>query len=218
MGARGKGCEKCKSRRLKCDEATPACHRCQKAGLTCPGYESIFLDETSRVKRAAQAQQSNVSLWSHKQRYHAHKLRPNSSPQGLTFNAPTGNLSLIAFKNSITISFLATKMFEGRSPYGINGRASNTLVVSTEGWWLYEMAKVPQKSLDALAFMYFGRVHHSKEIETVALKSYGESLSKLRTDLINPGSVFTFETLAAMTALCFYEVRLSLPCHHGLVC
>ncbi|KAK0391458.1 hypothetical protein NLU13_0959 [Sarocladium strictum] len=32
------GCAVCKSKRLKCDEARPACSRCKRLGIPCPGY------------------------------------------------------------------------------------------------------------------------------------------------------------------------------------
>lgn len=34
-----RGCETCKRRRKKCDEARPSCMRCTKANRTCGGYE-----------------------------------------------------------------------------------------------------------------------------------------------------------------------------------
>lgn len=48
-------CRTCKQRRIKCDETEPACNRCKKSGLTCPGYHSEkplkirFKDETKAV-------------------------------------------------------------------------------------------------------------------------------------------------------------------------
>ncbi|KAH7161494.1 C6 zinc finger domain protein [Dactylonectria macrodidyma] len=33
------GCAVCKSKRLKCDEAKPYCSRCERLGITCPGYQ-----------------------------------------------------------------------------------------------------------------------------------------------------------------------------------
>lgn len=45
----------CKKRRIKCDEVEPACGRCTKNGLTCPGYDVEkplkirFKDETAMV-------------------------------------------------------------------------------------------------------------------------------------------------------------------------
>ncbi|OJJ44650.1 hypothetical protein ASPZODRAFT_134730 [Penicilliopsis zonata CBS 506.65] len=32
------GCARCKSKRVKCGEESPACHRCTRLGVRCPGY------------------------------------------------------------------------------------------------------------------------------------------------------------------------------------
>ncbi|KAG7005716.1 hypothetical protein G7Y79_00018g045230 [Physcia stellaris] len=37
------GCWGCRSRKIKCDEATPECSQCQKAGVKCAGYESTLV-------------------------------------------------------------------------------------------------------------------------------------------------------------------------------
>lgn len=36
------GCQRCKARRLKCDEGKPHCKRCQDKGISCPGYARDF--------------------------------------------------------------------------------------------------------------------------------------------------------------------------------
>ncbi|KAH9232432.1 hypothetical protein K456DRAFT_1838981 [Colletotrichum gloeosporioides 23] len=36
------GCATCKTRKIKCDEEKPSCHRCTSTGRTCDGYESPF--------------------------------------------------------------------------------------------------------------------------------------------------------------------------------
>ncbi|GAQ47054.1 hypothetical protein AtubIFM56815_003875 [Aspergillus tubingensis] len=62
------GCVTCKARRVKCDEAKPECHSCQRLNLRCGGYKSKpvkirFKDQTSKVcndiasRHAAQHQQ-----------------------------------------------------------------------------------------------------------------------------------------------------------------
>lgn len=33
-------CWECQRRRLVCDSARPICHKCQAAGITCPGYDN----------------------------------------------------------------------------------------------------------------------------------------------------------------------------------
>ncbi|KAI1379335.1 hypothetical protein F4677DRAFT_408647 [Hypoxylon crocopeplum] len=59
-----RGCEACKKRRKKCDEARPACKRCVKAHRTCPGY----LDEGALIFRHFEppkiAYTSPVRWWS----------------------------------------------------------------------------------------------------------------------------------------------------------
>ncbi|KAF2711504.1 hypothetical protein K504DRAFT_475337 [Pleomassaria siparia CBS 279.74] len=60
-GKPSKGCQMCKSRRIKCDEGRPTCGQCQKSHRNCPGYQSefdlMFRDETKamakKVKKAS---------------------------------------------------------------------------------------------------------------------------------------------------------------------
>ncbi|PYI31916.1 hypothetical protein BP00DRAFT_395666 [Aspergillus indologenus CBS 114.80] len=53
------GCKTCKSRRIQCDEARPACNACVKQGRTCPGYQRELKWSTkhevssARVRRTA---------------------------------------------------------------------------------------------------------------------------------------------------------------------
>ncbi|KAI0115424.1 hypothetical protein F4814DRAFT_321991 [Daldinia grandis] len=39
VAGRSKGCNTCRKRRVKCDEAKPQCYRCIKAGFECLGYQ-----------------------------------------------------------------------------------------------------------------------------------------------------------------------------------
>lgn len=49
------GCKLCRARRIKCDEAKPACMKCQKSRRQCPGYRDAFegkiRDETQATIR-----------------------------------------------------------------------------------------------------------------------------------------------------------------------
>jgi hypothetical protein len=210
MGARSKGCRTCKTRRLKCDEQEPACRRCQKANLICPGYDSIFVDETARVKRSAQ-QSELMIVASRKQRYHSHKIQSShTSPNG----DPNATLPLVAFKDKIVVAFLATRMFEARSPF--QARSCNNdglleqMAMCTDRWWVCKLIQSHQESLHALALIYFGRANHLKGVETDASKQYGQALQKLRVGLTTPDSLYEFETLGNISALIFYEVMTLL--------
>ncbi|KAI1293919.1 hypothetical protein F5Y03DRAFT_387868 [Xylaria venustula] len=58
MAYRGKpstACERCRSRRLKCNHGIPTCTQCIRAGICCPGYRNLldlnFLDQSEEVAR-----------------------------------------------------------------------------------------------------------------------------------------------------------------------
>ncbi|KKK26308.1 hypothetical protein ARAM_001563 [Aspergillus rambellii] len=52
-GALSKGCQRCRQRKIKCDEGKPGCLKCAKSNRKCPGYrdlkEILFRDESSRI-------------------------------------------------------------------------------------------------------------------------------------------------------------------------
>lgn len=52
-GKLSKGCERCRLRKVKCDQRRPGCTRCEKSSAACPGYRDLgqvlFRDESARV-------------------------------------------------------------------------------------------------------------------------------------------------------------------------
>ncbi|KAL0257734.1 hypothetical protein SLS55_006897 [Diplodia seriata] len=68
-GKPSRGCQTCKTRRIRCDEARPSCGNCRKSGRTCPGFpdefDLIFRNENAavarRTKRAASKQKPSTS-------------------------------------------------------------------------------------------------------------------------------------------------------------
>ncbi|KAJ5121846.1 hypothetical protein N7448_002977 [Penicillium atrosanguineum] len=61
MVYRGKpsnACERCRTRRLKCDQGSPACTQCMRARVDCPGYRDLldlgFRDQSQEVIRKSQ--------------------------------------------------------------------------------------------------------------------------------------------------------------------
>ncbi|KAK4664452.1 uncharacterized protein QC763_505650 [Podospora pseudopauciseta] len=42
LGRPSKGCQMCRTRRIKCDETKPTCNQCAKARRQCPGYRDEF--------------------------------------------------------------------------------------------------------------------------------------------------------------------------------
>lgn len=52
-GKLSKGCERCRLKKVRCDQRRPGCKRCEKSGTTCPGYRDLgqvmFRDESVRT-------------------------------------------------------------------------------------------------------------------------------------------------------------------------
>lgn len=58
QGKPSAGCQNCRKRKIKCDEAVPACSQCINTKRQCPGYvarfDLVLRDQTKAVKRKAQ--------------------------------------------------------------------------------------------------------------------------------------------------------------------
>ncbi|KAK1636083.1 hypothetical protein BDP81DRAFT_429010 [Colletotrichum phormii] len=54
-GALSKGCQRCRQRKVKCDQRRPGCLKCEKGQKPCPGYRNltdlVFRDERQRIRR-----------------------------------------------------------------------------------------------------------------------------------------------------------------------
>ncbi|TPX09621.1 uncharacterized protein E0L32_009222 [Thyridium curvatum] len=57
-GKPSRGCQMCRTRRIKCDETKPTCKQCAKSRRQCPGYKDefdlVFRNETQATERRAQ--------------------------------------------------------------------------------------------------------------------------------------------------------------------
>ncbi|PNH26641.1 hypothetical protein VD0002_g10095 [Verticillium dahliae] len=57
-GKPSRGCQMCRTRRIKCDETKPTCNQCTKSRRQCPGYKDefdlVFRNETKATERRAQ--------------------------------------------------------------------------------------------------------------------------------------------------------------------
>lgn len=63
---RSGGCVTCKQRRVKCDEAKPACQRCQERAIVCEGYvkrpaEMKFRDQSHKFRATSRPDQDHSS-------------------------------------------------------------------------------------------------------------------------------------------------------------
>ncbi|KAI1385234.1 uncharacterized protein F4822DRAFT_432083 [Hypoxylon trugodes] len=65
-GKPSKGCQMCRTRRIKCDETKPTCNQCAKSRRQCPGYKDefdlVFRNETQATERRARKAGSKKAL------------------------------------------------------------------------------------------------------------------------------------------------------------
>jgi hypothetical protein len=59
MSRMSRGCQQCRTRKVKCDQGRPTCHRCQKRGEHCTGYRDesslIFRSENEKIENGVQS-------------------------------------------------------------------------------------------------------------------------------------------------------------------
>jgi Fungal Zn(2)-Cys(6) binuclear cluster domain len=218
MGPRSKGCITCKSRKVKCDLTKPTCHRCVESGFQCAGYGGLtlrFVDENPRLDRAqavvrAQERSHEKVQQTVRKLYHSGRLRQivydGVQPVLCT------SMPVIAFKDDMLVSFLVSKVYQGRSHCHkllMGSQYGPPLIIPCggRGSWILEMAKSPNKSIHALAAMFFGPAHDLHDMTTSALQTYGLALSEMRSRLLASDLPTDFTTSASMTALCMFEVR-----------
>ncbi|EPE03659.1 negative acting factor [Ophiostoma piceae UAMH 11346] len=87
------GCQMCRTRRIKCDEAKPACSQCVRTGRTCPGYKSqidlLFRNETGasaaeKRTRAAARKKAGTSATAGPSTQSKGSISPSSASQSQT--------------------------------------------------------------------------------------------------------------------------------------
>jgi hypothetical protein len=200
MGPKSKGCNTCKSRKVKCDETHPFCLRCQKGGLDCSGYAIVprFVDEIPKMKRRKMVETLQIEDMKEKK---ARTTSQGRSVQKLvlaeTFT-PTNSLSLIGFRDDIVISFLVDKL--------AIGRAGQKEAIASGQSWILELPKMSHKSLAALGASFFGYAYKQRHVGLAAIKIYGSVLSDMRKCILNQEDVQKGGTMETITLMCMFEV------------
>ncbi|KAI0379646.1 hypothetical protein F5Y04DRAFT_127251 [Hypomontagnella monticulosa] len=159
VAGRSKGCNTCRRRRVKCDEAKPQCYRCVKAGFECLGYERAV---QWRHTSLAPLQESRLQM---------SEYMDYAQPMSIGF-APAQELSLVAFEGDI----YTAHMF------------SNFVWKTYGTLWLDQAAegRLGNLSLDAvkaLAQSSFGLKNRVQDLQLKGAAQYGKCLRVLADEL-----------------------------------
>lgn len=215
---RSSGCQLCRQRRVKCDEARPECGNCRKYGVRCPGYERAIKfvsgkhavrskgSRASRTGRQGSASRGTASetLWS----------AGTASPDG---------------DSSSSSKEIASRTAAVVMPLVASPQPSRALFVGT----LMDMAQTNLASKDVSTFLsFFGQLRFEALGTSAALDGaicslslhlmgkelgddnlvarsrtvYGGSLVALQAALRHPVKWKASETFCSAVLLCFFEV------------
>lgn len=213
---RSSGCQLCRKRRVKCDEARPECGNCRKYGAQCPGYERAMKFVSG--KHAIRSKGSRPSPTSRDSSVGAGAAVAGSSPS----NASTSTSSVGATTPTSYASTAAVSLVASPQP-------NRALFVGT----LMEMAQTRLASRDVSTFLGFFCRLRFEELGTVAALDgaicslalhlmgkeladdnlvarsrtvYGWSLGALQAALRHPVKWKSSETFSSAVMLCFFEV------------
>jgi len=183
------GCRTCVRRKVACDEGRPGCKRCKKAHKHCEGYVRAhrFVDEVARTVRHAQKRTHKSPA----------EIRSRDAIH-FAYNVQTlPDLDFAGFQDNALIAFLLSRIFDGKhdvwNPW-MQTQAEDTSSLTA------------QNSIHALSKVYFGRMHHQRDISCQGLVLYGAALKNLNQDLRNKDTAWSISTLRSAMTLQLYEV------------
>ncbi|KAK0764612.1 hypothetical protein N5P37_002078 [Trichoderma harzianum] len=137
QGKPSRGCQMCRTRRIKCDETKPTCNQCAKSRRQCPGYRDefdlVFRNETQATEKRAQRATKKALA------QRMTKFAPSSTPEPMFSNGED---------SSANSSFVASQHLSSMASYGRKNQ-------QTPWTGLYSLLQKPQMDLDGQATCHF---------------------------------------------------------------
>lgn len=233
-GKPSKGCGHCRSRKIRCDQARPACSQCVRAKRDCPGYRDqlslMFRDESNSVVEKASAGTSASSSSGPRQKRSPGRSPRTASPDGKSlsnlpkeaytsffdFNADPlpGALMQQSWQVPMEIQPLTSPTQEEAISFLLQ---SNAIPGS---FWMSDFitkflaqaddrvgARAMRASMTAVASAMLCRVRKMDSFREVARKEYVNALNFLNSALQDIEEAKTNQALGAVVLLAIYEVR-----------
>ncbi|KAF2018116.1 hypothetical protein BU24DRAFT_165037 [Aaosphaeria arxii CBS 175.79] len=230
-GKPSKGCDSCRSRKIKCDEKKPTCDRCNKSGLDCR-YRNI--DDLLFKNQTTFAAQKAESSWRKRS-----KPQPPPSTNAST-NEPPGDLISFQFNHYSSSSKPLDQFIPSDSPLQFNDLITGVSMEPGVRRMAYERFlydfitsrpdqiddEGPPNALfdfipmlfeattegscfstivDALSYANFGVRCNYPEGQALAEQNWVKALRLLQTDLKDEKLASSDETLAAIYLMGIYD-------------
>ncbi|KAI0157075.1 hypothetical protein GGR52DRAFT_586897 [Hypoxylon sp. FL1284] len=207
-GKPSKGCQMCRTRRIKCDETKPTCNQCAKSRRQCPGYKDefdlVFRNETQATERRAKRankkgliQKTTGKLESYTQELQAASTSTDGAKSPL-------ELTIVPFLN-VPVEQQAACHF-----------ASNFIMSPREGnrgFMDFVVPLIKQEKQDHLQHAFNActmaflnnRGGTGGRFADKALREYTKALNGTNTALRSPNTQLSDSTLAAVLLLGLFE-------------
>ncbi|CAG8954880.1 hypothetical protein HYFRA_00008567 [Hymenoscyphus fraxineus] len=218
-GKPSRGCQMCRTRRIKCDETKPTCNQCAKSRRQCPGYKDdfdlVFRNETQATERRAR-KASNGKKGNNQIVISSSQPVFNTDDDGDSFipsgsDKETGMVRLAPMVLSIPVEEQAPCYFLE------NFVVASTNAVDTPRGYFDFLAPLMKNegpedhltlafnaaSLAALANR--PNTRSKLDMKQMAMASYAKALKATNLALQSPTLQKTDQTLAAILMLGFYE-------------
>ncbi|KIW73095.1 hypothetical protein PV04_01239 [Phialophora macrospora] len=213
-GVVSKGCQRCRQRKVKCDERRPGCMRCEKSKAHCPGYRDLvdlmFRDESGKVLQKFSATVPLGPSLTHdatitgpfqtetpssRLRRRTYRLKQHSIPRPLSM--PIDNLGA---------SFFFAKYSFNEEPFfsGYHDWLAHSYLEDGP-------SNVLRAAIDAVGLAGLSNVSYAPELESKSKEQYCNVLTALKKVLADPARVVENVTLMAVILLILFEVYRATP-------
>ncbi|CDM38269.1 Zn(2)-C6 fungal-type DNA-binding domain [Penicillium roqueforti FM164] len=227
-GKPSKGCGECRSRKIRCDQAQPACSQCTRAKRDCSGYRDqqalMFRDESKSVIRKAVAASTHRKQAERSRRSAIPERNPvrsglSTAPVGqvLDFHSDPQHINLARQLGNRPLEVQPSQEFETTKneaicfflrSTAIPGSFLTTEMISDS---LVQSGGTPSQramkaSVVATAMAMLSRVRGLPSLRDVAHREYGSALRLLNAALTEMEEAKSNQTLGAVMLLAKYEV------------
>ncbi|KAK7552588.1 hypothetical protein IWX49DRAFT_559987 [Phyllosticta citricarpa] len=226
-GKPSRGCQTCKSRRIRCDEGRPTCQNCQKSGRSCPGFpdefDLMFRNENAAVVRRVRRQASKTR---------SSPTTTNSRPSSDSPQDGDDEKQILPPAQGSSVA--RTDSFENAArPQRLTFASGIKMSIETQAtsFFFQNFVIPPQKSTTVDTFLnclvpYYNSANISSALHLAtnavslsafskdpsrgqtaqeAGRAYGKALRKVGEALQDPASAATDETILSILLFALYE-------------
>ncbi|KAL7789879.1 hypothetical protein V8C37DRAFT_385358 [Trichoderma ceciliae] len=199
---RSSGCQLCRKRRVKCDEARPECGNCRKYGAQCPGYERAIKFVSG--KHAIRSKGSRALRTS--RHGSAGAAASETSPSSAGSSSNTAAASLVASPQPNRALFVGTLMDMAQTSLASKDVTTFLGFFSRLKFEGLGTVAALDGAVCSLALHLMGKELADDSLVARSRTIYGWSLGALQAALRHPTKWKSSETFCSAVLLCFFEL------------